>query len=558
MPRKIKGERVLKKWKMVIGLIILAVCIWVIYLAGNNLKETKGGDLKPLVMEEGSLKIYVDPRIELLTSVQLNGDYKILGELDYKYRNDMKKYFQQYKKHKAVKKFIEMQGYGFSYDAPPKVMLHLSPLPSLEKVVPFEEDTIIRAGGEENLKEFTSALKDYANKSKFNDFYVNNSEFYKTIVNNTYSSIKGLDLSNKLESYYGIKHNSYNLIIAPLIHSGGYGPKVKRPDGSWDIFAIIGPTEVDNNIPKFDTETIKYLVWHEFGHSFVNPITKENYNEISKYSNLFSPITEKMQKQAYANWETCVNEHVVRAVTIRLTERYEGKEKADRLIKMEKADGFFYIEPICNKLVEYEENRDRYKNFEDFYPEIITVFKELSEKKLGPEFYRVTFEGPINNAFQLNKSVVYITPTNEKDSEIQSRIEEYVEKVRDGCFKNAEIITDVEALNRNLSDKTLIVYGTINGNLYLAKYKEEFPFKLENDKIIADTEYKGNDLRFITAFPNPQDKYSAMIIYTAQRSENIIDINSVFHGGYDYVIAKGRTILKEKDYIKREGIWEVK
>lgn len=153
---------------------------------------------------------------------------------------------------------------------------------------------------------------------------------------------------------------------------------------------------------------------------------------------------------------------------------------------------------------------------------------------------------------------MYITPTNEKDSEIQSRIEEYVEKVRDECFKNAEIITDVESLNRNLSDKTLIVYGTINGNLYLAKYKEEFPFKLENDKILADTEYKGNDLRFITAFPNPQDKYSAMIIYTAQRSENIIDINSVFHGGYDYVIAKGRTILKEKDYIKREGIWEVK
>lgn len=103
-------------------------------------------------------------------------------------------------------------------------MLHLSPLPSLEKVVPFEEDTIIRAGREENLKEFTSALKDYANKSKFNDFY-------KTIVNNTYNSIKGLNLSNKLENYYGIKHNSYNLIIAPLIHSGGYGPKVKRPDG---------------------------------------------------------------------------------------------------------------------------------------------------------------------------------------------------------------------------------------------------------------------------------------------------------------------------------------
>lgn len=110
-------------------------------------------------------------------------------------------------------------------------MLHLSPLPSLEKVVPFEEDTIISAGREENLKEFTSALKDYANKSKFNDFYVNNSDFYKTIVNNTYNSIKGLNLSNKLENYYGIKHNSYNLIIAPLIHSGGYGPKVKRPDG---------------------------------------------------------------------------------------------------------------------------------------------------------------------------------------------------------------------------------------------------------------------------------------------------------------------------------------
>lgn len=370
----------MKGLKKVIVLIILFACIPVIYLTGKDFKKIKSEDLKPVVMKEGSLNIIVDPRIELLTSVQLNSDYEILGRINFKYRDDIKNYFLKFKNHKAVKKFSEMKRNGFNYDAPPAAMLYLSSPPSFKEEIPFHQYIISRAGGEENLKEFVSNLKDYSNESKFDDFYKKNSQFYETIVNNTYNSIKGLNLSNSLEDYYGIKHNSYNLIIAPLLHAGGYGPKVKRQDGSWDIYAIIGPGEVDSNIPKFDTEFIRDLVWHEFSHSFVNPITEKNYNEICKYSDLFYPMEEIMKKQAYSSWQTCVNEHIVRAVTIRLTELYEGKEKAKRLIKIEKSNGFFYIEPICSKLLEYEKNRDRYKTFEEFYPEIIELLKELSEK----------------------------------------------------------------------------------------------------------------------------------------------------------------------------------
>ncbi len=117
------------------------------------------------------------------------------------------------------------------------------------------------------------------------------------------------------------------------------------------------------------------------------------------------------------------------------------------------------------------------------------------------------------------------------------------------------MLTDAEALTRDLSKNSLIIYSTFRGNLWLAQHQNEFPLRIEPDKIVTDSVYYGTELRFITAWPNPQ---KGMVVYTAQKAEDVIGINGVFHGGTDYVIARGTEILKQGNYVKENGEWTFK
>jgi hypothetical protein len=119
-------------------------------------------------------------------------------------------------------------------------------------------------------------------------------------------------------------------------------------------------------------------------------------------------------------------------------------------------------------------------------------------------------------------------------------------------------LTDQEALKKNLSGNSLLVYGTMKGNLWLAQYLDKLPVKVESDKIVADTVYLGTHLRFITAWPNPQNPKKGIVIYTAQQAEDVVGINAVFHGPTDYAIANDTDVLKQGNYNKEKGEWGFK
>lgn len=303
---------------------------------------------------------------------------------------------------------------------------------------------------------------------------------------------------------------------------------------------------------------MKHLALHEFGHSFVNPPGETHRKDLAKYSALFDPIAAKMQQQAYGDWLTCVDEHVIRAIHIRLTVVEEGKDAAASLLAGERSRGFAYIEPLCRKLEEYEQHRDKYPTLDSFYPQIIGVFKSLSEQKLGPEFYVISFVGTINAVAADKKALVLILPTHEADAESQAKMQEFATRMHDKFWKDAPVLTDDEALKKDLSDKAVVAYGTMTGNSWLASLAADLPFKIEADRIVADKEYAGDHLRFITAWPNPKNPEKGILIYTAQQAADVVGINSVFHGPTDFVIAKGNEVLQSADYMKRDGKWTFK
>ena len=333
----------------------------------------------------GKLKVSVDPRMELLSAIQLISNYdknfNLITEYSFLYKYNMNQYFEPYKEHKAVALLNEMSSKGYAYDAPPTTMLYVAPTEELELVNKVPKDLEMRAGGSKQLQDFYEALSDFMKISKFRAFYESNMPLYQKCVDDTVKVLEGEDYIADIENYYGIKQNTYNIILTPLFHEGGFGPRVLNENGGYDIYNIMGPVGMEDIMPVFSSkEELRYLIWHEFGHSFVNPVTNKNLKRVNKYKALMEPIQEAMTNQAYPDWPTCVNEHIVRANTARLTKTELGEEAYKQIIKREKGRGFIYIEALANKMEEYELNREKYKDFEAFYPEILKVFKENTKK----------------------------------------------------------------------------------------------------------------------------------------------------------------------------------
>lgn len=176
--------------------------------------------------------------------------------------------------------------------------------------------------------------------------------------------------------------HSYNILLGPLFHSGGFGPRVERENGQFDVYSINGPHARDGELLSFGSpEVYRYLIWHEFSHSFINPMVEQAETEIERYSDLYAPIERRMRKQAYDNWQTTVNEHLIRAITVRLTAREISPQAGQSALNTERQRGFVYVDALVDRLVEYEANRERYPTLESFFPRLVSVFAEVSNSE---------------------------------------------------------------------------------------------------------------------------------------------------------------------------------
>lgn len=370
--------------------------------------------------ESKVINISVDPRIELISVVQLLSEYPLLTKVNSQYKKDVLNYFSPYKSLPAVQKFKEMSDNlnegGFNYDAPLAAMLYLSDPPELKNILPFSnyDDLIDRAGGEENLEAFVEDLRDFAVKSDFMSFFNANKDYYSTLVNNVETNLGDYKYKDPgmLEDFYGISKNNYNIIIATLYPNGGYGMQIETEPSKYDVYAIIGPF--------FSEDTLRLIAWFELSHSFINPITEQYKDEVDKYYKLYLPIigNDVSGSQLYLYWEWYIDETIARAVVDKfdeeLIEQESGKEVAEKLLSgtlfyNDIKQGYIYVKGIYNLLVTYEQNRDKYPTFADFYPVILNYFSELSKLPFLP----MDFQGSQQN--QSNEVILTWRDTSDNE-----------------------------------------------------------------------------------------------------------------------------------------------
>ena len=303
------------------------------------------------------LSIRVDEKAELLLTVQYLSDYFLISEAELDYKKELEVAFSAYREHPAVELFKSMSQSYFAFDKPIEFICHYS-FPELEVAVPFEENHLIYWKYRDTLGLFIHELKDFYERSSFHSFFEGQKPFYDSVVADVRTKLSNTDYIRLFEAYYRSSQASYNVIISPLLHSGGFGPRLKRPDGSNDLFAFIGPSADSGAFPQFNTQYLAFdLILHEFSHSFCNPVINTYYEQLEQFECLYDPIAEAMEKQGYGNWKTCLYEHLVRASVVRLVHRAFGEKYAQALRQWEVEEGsFVHLDGILAVLEDYEGN----------------------------------------------------------------------------------------------------------------------------------------------------------------------------------------------------------
>ncbi|HEU4456047.1 MAG TPA: DUF4932 domain-containing protein [Longimicrobium sp.] len=320
-----------------------------------------------------AVRVEVDPRIELMSAVQVLTRYPLVTYQDFPYKRDVQAYFTPYAGHEAVRLFREMSRGDFAFSTVPEVFASLADPPGLAPRVPPGAETVRAAGGQAGYDRFLAAMRDFAAETRFMTFFDAHRGTYSLLAERVREHVSPAVAA--LEAYTGRPLSGAVVVVGPLLHDGGFAAQYQVGADSLEAYAFVGPVSTAGGLPDFgDAGRLGSLVTHEFAHLSVNPLTARHRAEVERGRALFAPMEKAMREQAYPTWEIAVNEHVVRAITIRLAYRERGDSAGRAELEENVRRGFAHLPALLERLGEYEADRARYPTLEAFYPRLLAVF----------------------------------------------------------------------------------------------------------------------------------------------------------------------------------------
>ncbi|NOU47161.1 MAG: DUF4932 domain-containing protein [Bacteroidales bacterium] len=327
----------------------------------------------------------VDKRVELLSIVfRLAGNFEYNEDVFRSYVADIHSHFDKYKNHPLISFATEMRDKnGVSFDAVMCMAIYLEQPPSLNPIVPFSQKIPERRWGQDNANKFAGLLKQFYSQARCEEFFKKQEGLYKIAQERFMPVYNALDV-NWYRQYYGVQpEGSLNTIIGLGLGGGNFGPKVKYPDSKEDTYAIMGTWFIDStNKPFYSVDNCLPTLIHEFNHSYVNHLTKKYERDFeSSGTKLFDLVKAGMGSQHYTNWQTILNESLVRASVIRymLKHNPDGKEAKNQLIS-EFGKGFFWMKGLVESLGFYEKNRNNYPTLESYMPVLADFFNGVAKE----------------------------------------------------------------------------------------------------------------------------------------------------------------------------------
>lgn len=329
-----------------------------------------------------TLSICIDARVELLSIILILSGYGQLypGRISSTpslYLESVTRFFNPYANHPVIHLFKRLNE-NISGDLPVAITLYHAAPPELGLRSPFDEMIQYRVKDTDSLVRYGQALRQFAIDTNFMDFFAALQAEYAALLSQPEESIRAGNCPDVLEAYFGWQLPGYYVIFAPLFETIAFGPRVYLPDGTLEPYCVFPYSSVEDGLVRFKTgRALLSRLLHEFGHSFVNPLVDQYQEDFSRFDTLMGNITYKTKANYGSEWLVNVYEHIVRAVTTRLTWVEFGAEDGAREMAAHQDQGFIYLPELCEKLIDYEQARQTYPTFREFFPELVGTFATL-------------------------------------------------------------------------------------------------------------------------------------------------------------------------------------
>ncbi|MET0464511.1 MAG: DUF4932 domain-containing protein [Chitinophagaceae bacterium] len=208
---------------------------------------------------------------------------------------------------------------------------------------------------------FLNALNNIYIKMSFEKYYVDAAVYYQQTLEEVRSALPKKGSIAAMEQFYGKRFTEYTVMPSLTIPSGmAFGLKLPGARGT-AVFNLFGPfavPQINRNAPidmgYHNPQHLLELSVHEFGHSFVNPVTAALPDSLLLSSRAhFEPIREAMDNQGYPTWKSCVTEHFVRAGEVIIAKRMGRTAAADELLKSYIQKRKFIYLPVIIDAIEH-------------------------------------------------------------------------------------------------------------------------------------------------------------------------------------------------------------
>jgi hypothetical protein len=221
------------------------------------------------------------------------------------------------------------------------------------------------------ITQYIQVVNDFYKEANFDQFWRQIKKDAEEVIQEVCNKLPEIDIPGLLEAFYGVKAEKYYLVPCPFMQNSATHVEVKLIDGGWQYYHLPGGNMFSNDF------SIVYYAFHEFGHCFIEPISKKFSAQIEELSHLYIPLKERFQNMGYINWDRAFNEHLITAGQLHLTKKVFGEEKKQMMLKNEERSGFKFIRKFYDYLEEYDRNREKYRKLESFYPEILNYLGKL-------------------------------------------------------------------------------------------------------------------------------------------------------------------------------------
>lgn len=297
-------------------------------------------------------------------------------------KEDISSFFDSVKEHKAISMTYEITESDLSFSGPLLVALHLSEFPNAKPIYDLSNlndkaPNNSTTDGKLFITEYIEQLNDFYITANVAKFLESHKYYYDKVLQEIKKNIPNEEVLMALEKYHGTSFENYYFIPTLTNFAMAFGHKFEK-NGRYNVYQVSAINEnINDSLNTYgftDKDEIIELSFHEYGHSFV----ELNPEIVKKTEYLFDDISDGMKADGYGNWENALDEHIVRAIEIRIWEKFLKNDfQANKLRNDYKA--YKYIPFIEEQLKVYENNRNQYPTFESFLPILLKSLETIKK-----------------------------------------------------------------------------------------------------------------------------------------------------------------------------------